>query len=155
MGSLSVEVVGKFGSKEDANKLLYAPITTAATFRKSRVYQLQFDGEEDEAKAFINRCLVDQYADEVSFDQDSYFNEYQFYIDYGMKPGALDLEKEAILSSQKGDDGNNFKLLSLELLQRVYIFSELEISSEPFVRDVCNPAIHVWSVIDSNGRKVA
>ena len=98
MGSLSVEVVGKFGSKEDANKLLYAPITTAATFRKSRVYQLQFDGDEDEAKAFINRCLVDQYADEVSFDQDSYFNEYQFHIDYGMKPGALDLEKEAILS---------------------------------------------------------
>ena len=53
MGSLSVEVVGKFGFKDDANKLLYAPITSAATFRKSRVYQLQFDGDEGEAKPLL------------------------------------------------------------------------------------------------------
>ncbi|MGB0610855.1 MAG: hypothetical protein ACPGNW_07735, partial [Verrucomicrobiales bacterium] len=101
------------------------------------------------------KCLVDQYADDVTFDQKSYFDEYEFYIDYGMKPGALDLEKEAIISSQKGDDNSNFNLMKLELLQRVYVFSSSEVSSDPFVRDVCNPAIHVWSVIDSNGRKVA
>ena len=155
MGSLSVEVVGKFGSKEDANKLLYAPLSTQATFRKSRVYRLEFDGGDDLARAFVHKCLVDQYADDVTFDQKSYFDEYEFYIDYGMKPGALDLEKEAIISSQKGDDNSNFNLIKLELLQRVYVFSSSEVSSDPFVRDVCNPAIHVWSVIDSNGRKVA
>ena len=123
MGSLSVEVVGKFGSKEDANKLLYAPLSTQATFRKSRVYRLEFDGSDDQARAFVHKCLVDQYTDDVTFDQKSYFDEYEFYIDYGMKPGALDLEKEAIISSQKGDDNSNFNLMKLELLQRVYVFS--------------------------------
>ena len=53
MGSLSVEVVGKFGSKEDANKLLYAPLSTQATFRKSRVYRLEFDGSDDLARACL------------------------------------------------------------------------------------------------------
>ena len=65
-----------------------------------------------------------------------------------MKPGALDLEKETIISSQKGDDNSNFNLMKLELLQRVYVFSSSEVSSDPFVRDVCNPCT-LWSVIDS------
>ena len=54
MGILFVEVVGKFGSKEDANKLLYAPLSTQATFRKSRVYRLEFDGSDDQARAFCS-----------------------------------------------------------------------------------------------------
>ena len=91
----------------------------------------------------------------MSFSEESYYKNFKFYIDYGMKPGALDLEREAIISSQKSSNASEFKLLNLELSQRIYIFSDPEVASEPFVRDVCNPAIHVWSVTDADGRKVA
>ena len=155
MGFLTAEVVGKFESEQDTSKLLYAPLEESATFRKSRVYQIKYDGTEEEARSFVLKSLVDLYADEVSFSREPYFKDFKFYIDYGMKPGALDLEREAIVSSQKGFSVSGFKLLSLELSQRIYIFSDPEIGSEPFVRDVCNPAIHVWSVTDSDGRKVA
>ena len=50
---------------------------------------------------FVHKCLVDQYADDVTFDQKSYFDEYEFYIDYGMKPGALDLEKRQSYQAKK------------------------------------------------------
>ena len=155
MGVLNVEVGGKFESEEDTGKLLYAPLEQSSTFRRSRVYKIKYDGNEGQAKSFVLRSLVDQYADEVSFSGGAYFGSFKFYIDYGMKPGALDLEREAIISSQKGLDAGEFKLLDLELLQRIYIFSDPEIGSEPFVRDVCNPAIHVWSVTNADGRKVA
>ncbi|MAB61486.1 MAG: hypothetical protein CMO46_13275 [Verrucomicrobiales bacterium] len=155
MGFLTVEVVGKFESEQDTSKLLYAPLEQTAAFRKSRVYQIKYDGTEDQASSFVLRSLVDQYADEVSFSGAPYFKNFKFFIDYGMKPGALDLEREAIVSSQKDSNASEFKLLSLELSQRIYIFSDTEIGSELFVRDVCNPAIHVWSVTDADGRKVA
>jgi len=155
MGFLTVEVVGKFESEQDTSKLLYAPLEQTAAFRKSRVYQIKYDGTEDQANSFVLRSLVDQYADEASFSGAPYYKNFKFFIDYGMKPGALDLEREAIVSSQKDSNASEFKLLSLELSQRIYIFSDTEIGSELFVRDVCNPAIHVWSVTDADGRKVA
>ena len=155
MGFLTAEVVGKFESAQDTSKLLYAPLEQAATFRKSRVYQIEYDGTQDQARSFVLKSLVDRYAEEVSFSEESYYKNFKFYIDYGMKPGALDLEREAIISSQKSSNASEFKLLNLELSQRIYIFSDPEVASEPFVRDVCNPAIHVWSVTDADGRKVA
>jgi hypothetical protein len=101
MGFLTAEVVGKFESEQDTSKLLYAPLEQAATFRKSRVYQIEYDGTQDQARSFVLKSLVDRYAEEVSFSEESYYKNFKFYIDYGMKPGALDLEREAIISSQK------------------------------------------------------
>ena len=50
MGFLTAEVVGKFESEQDTSKLLYAPLEQSATFRKSRVYQIKYDGTEEEAQ---------------------------------------------------------------------------------------------------------
>ena len=38
-----------------------------------------------------------------------------------------------------------FELTKLTLRKRVYVFGE-GADSKPFVRDVCNPAIHNWEV---------
>lgn len=153
MEKISAEVIGKFESEGDANKLVYAPLKVPAKYRRTRVYMLEYEGKIDLAKDFVQRSLVDDYADEVFFTGEPAVQGFSFYIDYGMKPGALDLEKEAILSSHKGTGG--FEIVSLKLVQRIYIFSDPSINSERFVRDICNPAIHVWSVTDSDGRKVA
>ena len=153
MEKISAEVIGKFESEGDANKLVYAPLNAPVKYRRTRIYILEYEGQVQFAEDFVNRSLVDDYADEVFFTGEPAVQDFSFYIDYEMKPGALDLEKEAILSSHKGTEG--FNILSLKLVQRIYIFSDPSITSERFVRDVCNPAIHVWSVTDSNGRKVA
>ena len=153
MEKISAEVIGKFESEGDANKLVYAPLNAQVKYRRTRIYILEYEGQVQSAEDFVNRSLVDDYADEVFFTGEPAVQDFSFYIDYEMKPGALDLEKEAILSSHKGTEG--FNILSLKLVQRIYIFSDPSITSERFVRDVCNPAIHVWSVTDSNGRKVA
>ncbi len=153
MEKISAEVIGKFESEGDANKLVYAPLNVPVKYRRTRVYMLEYEGQVESAKGFVERSLVDDYADEVFFTGEPAVKDFSFYIDYGMKPGALDLEKEAILSSHKGSEG--FNIVSLKLVQRIYIFSDPSITSERFVRDVCNPAIHVWSVTDSNGQKVA
>ena len=153
MEKISAEVIGKFESEGDANKLVYAPLSAPAKYRRTRIYMLEYEGDLGSAKDFVKRSLVDDYADDVFFTGEPAVEDFSFYIDYGMKPGALDLEKEAILSSHKGTEG--FSIVALELVQRIYIFSDPSITSDRFVRDVCNPAIHVWSVTDSNGRKVA
>jgi len=153
MEKISAEVIGKFESDGDANKLVYAPLKVPVKYRRTRLYLLEYDGNEESAKDFVKRSLVDDYADEVIFTGEPAIQDFSFYIDYGMKPGALDLEKEAILSSHRKTEG--FDIVSLKLVQRIYIFSDPPINSDRFVRDVCNPAIHVWSVTDSDGRKVA
>ena len=153
MEIISAEVIGKFESEGDANKLVNAPLEVPVKYRRTRLYLLEYAGNVESAEHFVKRSLVDDYADEVHFTGDPAIEGFSFYIDYGMKPGALDLEKEAILSSHRKAEG--FEIVSLKLVQRIYIFSDPSITSDRFVRDVCNPAIHVWSVTDSNGRKVA
>ena len=153
MEIISAEVIGKFESEGDANKLVYAPLEIPVKYRRTRLYLLEYEGNVESAEHFVKRSLVDDYADEVHFTGDPAIEGFSFYIDYGMKPGALDLEKEASLSSHRKAEG--FEIVSLKLVQRIYIFSDPSITSDRFVRDVCNPAIHVWSVTDSNGRKVA
>ena len=72
-----------------------------------------------------------------------------------MKPGALDLEREAILSSHRGARDRSIEIISLKITQRIYIFSGEGAVPDRFIRDICNSAIHVWSVTEANDRDVA
>ena len=155
MNTLQAEVIGNFDSGGDANKLVYAPLDPPCTYRQTRVYSLEYEGDEDAAKAFVHRTLLDAYAEEVHFGSDPALDGYAFYLDYSMRPGALDLEKEAVLASHHGARDKRIEITSLKLTQRIYIFSDGAADPERFVRDIPNPAIHVWSVTDSDGRNVA
>ena len=71
-----------------------------------------------------------------------------FTIDYGMKAGALDLEKEAILQNYRGRRNMGFTMDGLKITQRVYVFGQgdKETLAARFAKDVCNPAIHNWTI---------
>jgi hypothetical protein len=62
-----------------------------------------------------------------------------------MKGGALDLEKETILNYFRSLQNPGFTLTKLILRKRVYVFGN-EANEAPFVRDICNPAVHTWEV---------
>ena len=67
-----------------------------------------------------------------------------------MKPGALDIEKEAILRYYAGITESGFTLKNLKIRQRIYLFGGKVDESDRFVRDICNAAIHQWNVTQAN-----
>ncbi|MEM1444297.1 MAG: hypothetical protein AAGF67_18260, partial [Verrucomicrobiota bacterium] len=113
----------------------------------TRRYEVEFEGEKEKLEAFIRKTLLDEISQELSEGEAPALSEFAFVLEYGMKPGALDLEKEAILSYYKGIEDPGFELKDLKIRQRLYLFGDSETDSERFIRDICNGAIHHWDVI--------
>lgn len=148
MTDLHFEVISRFQEAADADHLLYTPIHAGLTSRHSRVYSVVADGDVEEARRYLQSVLVDQIAQECSQDEAPVLDGALFILDYGMKAGALDLEKEAILANYRGRHGLPFTIKSLKITQRVYIFGQgdKEALAKRFAKDVCNPAIHNWTI---------
>lgn len=142
------EIVDRYLEASDCSALLYAPIDGAMTYRQTRRYTLDFEGDESSASDFVKRTLLDEVAQELYQGEGDALSGYRFVIDYGMKPGALDLEKEAVVSYYQHLEDPDFQLNDLKIEQRVYVFGEGSAKPERFVADICNRAIHTWSVMD-------
>lgn len=92
--------------------------------------------------------LVDPISQECTEQNAPILKGALFTIDYGMKAGALDLEKEAILQNYRGRRNMGFTMDGLKITQRVYVFGQgdKETLAARFAKDVCNPAIHNWTI---------
>lgn len=149
---LHFEVISRFQEAADADHLLYTPIHAGLSSRHSRVYTVEVEGDADKAREYLLSVLVDQIAQEVGEKAEPLLKDALFILDYGMKAGALDLEKEAILTNYRGrkglPNGLPFAIGKLIITQRVYVFGtgDKEALSAHFAKDVCNPAIHHWTV---------
>ncbi len=148
MATLTFEVLSRFQTAADANKLLYAPIADKLTYNHTRLYTAECSGDESAARAYLRGVLVDPISQKVEEDGKPALTGELFCISYGIKKGALDLEKEAIMTNYAGRRGLPFTLRALTITQNIYIFGEgdKEALIERFCKDVCNPAIHTWSV---------
>lgn len=141
------EISDRFIEAGDANELLYEPLGGDLTFRRTRRYEIDFEGEENNLVSFVEKTLRDPISQDLKKGEDSAFTAFAFVLEYGMKPGALDLEKEAILSYYRGIENPGFELKELNIRQRIYLFGNGGDESDRFIRDICNYAIHNWSVI--------
>jgi hypothetical protein len=153
---LHAEVIGKYDHAGDANKLVYSPLPAPHSFHATRRYTLEFEGGVSAVREFVGQTLVEEVSQEARFGESPALTGFTYIIDYGFKPGALDLEKEMILSYYRGLKDPGFTLLQLTITQRIYIFAEQPAAPpEKFVRDIVNPAIHRHQVIlsspDRNG----
>ena len=141
--TLEAEVLGKFDHEGDANKLVYSPLATPHTFHATRRYTLEIEGDEAAAREFVERTLVEEVSQHVEFGPEPAIKGYSFILDYGFKPGALDLEREMILNYYRGIKDARFQLKKLAITQRIYLFAEAgQAAPDRFVRDIVNPAIH-------------
>ncbi len=147
---LTAEVSGRLGKAKSCQGLLYAPLERELTYRKTQRYEFDYTGSEDVLTDFIRKVLVDDVCQEVAFHGKPLFEDHRFHLDYGMKPSALDLEKETILNYHREVSDDSMTIQSLRIFTRLYIFarSGSDASPEPFIKDVVNPAIHVWTVSD-------
>lgn len=146
---LECEVIRKNQHASDADALLYTPMKAGLTAKHSRTYRFDFDGDADALRAFARAVLVDEVSQEWSEGSTPVIGDALFHLDYSMKPGALDLEKEAIMNYYRGRSGDVFVLKQLHISQRVYIFGQGDAAalSARFVKDIVNPAVHKHTVV--------
>ncbi len=149
---LYAEVTGRFDHAGNANSLVYSPLASAHTYRATRRYRIEI--EEDTpaalaaARAFVERTLVEEVSQHAHFGETPALTGFTFILEYGFKPGALDLERETILDYYRGLADPGFTLSGLTITQRLYIFAEHDPAPhEKFARDIVNPAIHRHRVI--------
>ena len=148
MATLTLEVFSRFQSATDANKLLYAPIADRLTYNHTRLYTVECEGDVEAARDYMRRVLVDPISQKVEEGGAPALSGELFCISYGIKKGALDLEKEAILTNYRGRSGMPFTITGLTITQNIYVFGtgDKAALAARFCNDVCNPAIHTWSV---------
>ena len=140
------EILGKLDHESDCQKLLYAPLSKPLTYRETQCYHVEFGGDATVATAFVKRVLFDPISQELRDDGKPAFPKAAFILEYGMKGGALDLEKETILGYYRALETPGFDLKKLTLRKRIYVFGD-GADPAPFIRDVCNPAIHTHEVV--------
>lgn len=148
MATLTLEVFSRFQSATDANKLLYTPIADKLTYNHTRLYTVECEGDVEAARDYMRRVLVDPISQQVEEGGAPALSGELFCISYGIKKGALDLEKEAILTNYRGRSGMPFTITGLTITQNIYVFGtgDKAALAARFCNDVCNPAIHTWSV---------
>lgn len=141
------EITGKFEEAADCNSLLYAPLDQPLSFRRSRSYEFDFSGAVDALTQFVQSCLLDEISQTLHTGSDPWTGEV-FTLEFGMRPGALDLEKEAILNYYRSLSSPGFEIEKLAIRDRIYVFGDAADGvSEQFVRDIVNTAIHTYQVL--------
>lgn len=143
------EISDRYIEPGDADGLLYEPLESGMTYRATTRYEVEFEGEQKALEAFVERTLLDPVSQELHKGEDPALEGFTFVLEYGMKPGALDLEKEAILAYYRGIEDPGFELKSLTIRQRLHLFGGEAGESDRFIRDICNAAIHHWNVISA------
>lgn len=144
------EIADRIKEPGDASELLYRPLEQAVTYRETRCYHFEFEGDEIRLNRFVADTLLDPISQTLFGAGHLAFTGSLFVIDFGMKPGALDLEKEAIVSYYRKVEDPGFELKGLSIRHRVYLFGESgeeNCGPDVFIRDLCNPAIHNWETI--------
>lgn len=151
MPSLQAEVTGRFDHAGDASRLLYTPLPRPLTAQETRRYTVEYDGDGEALTAFLGKVLSDAVSHQLTTGEAPALPGAAFTLDYGMKGGALDLEKETILAHHRGDEAAPFTIQSLRIHRRLYVFDAAGSTgaaqfADRFVRDIVNPAIHTWKV---------
>ncbi len=147
----TAEVSPRLAQPKSCQGLLYAPLKEPLTYRRTQRHLFEFAGKEAALTEFVRKVLVDEVCQDLHVHGAPIYEGWRFMLDYGMKPGALDLEKETILTYHREVAGDELNIESLKIEKRLYIFGEThDVSPKPFIKDIVNPAIHTWNVTDDS-----
>jgi hypothetical protein len=140
------EIAGKFEEPVPCETLVNGWVDPAVTVRRSRVYEFAYSGDGEALGGFVRHCLFDPISQVLGRDE-GLWPEAGFVLDVAMKPGALDLEKEAILDVQRRWPEAGFRIESLRLHHRYAAFGPVTAEViRRMERDLVNPAIQTRRV---------
>src|SRR5690606_12706658 len=94
----TAEVAQRLQKPRSCEGLLYAPLRGRLSYQKTRRYVFSYEGSEEEMRSFVCNVLFDAVSQELRIEDTPFYQGFRFYLDYGIKSTALDLEKEMILS---------------------------------------------------------
>lgn len=141
-----LEIFNPLAPPRRADSLLYTPAASDLVARESRIYRIRCTGDREALAAFLHRVLSDPVCDRVTLDGPPAIDDFRFYLEIGLKPGLLDLERETILRFFHELEAPAFDLADLRLFRRVYLSGADPVPAERFVKDLVNPVIHQWQV---------
>jgi hypothetical protein len=145
---MQFEITNTFSSDKSVNSLLYTPVESPLRCRETRLYELECEGSADKVEGFVRQVLADPVSDRVHVGEAPALEGQRFLLDVWIKPGALDLEKEMILTFYRELPNPGFTLRKLRLVRRLYFFGETGgLTSEAIIKDVVNPAIQTSRVL--------
>lgn len=140
------EISGKYDKPERCDGLVNSSVDPGVTYQHSRIYEFTFEGDNAALESFVRHCLFDEIGQVLTRDPGPPPG-LSLLVEVGMKPGALDLEKEAILSVHRARPESGFALSTLRLRQRYCFFGPVTESIERrLVRDLVNPAIQTHTL---------
>ncbi|MCB1087345.1 MAG: hypothetical protein KDM63_09890, partial [Verrucomicrobiae bacterium] len=122
--NLSYEISDRFIEAHDASGLLYSPLSQPLTYRQTRRYEFEVEGDASAVESFVRHTLLDKVSQDLHSGEEPAYEGFRFLLDYGMKPGALDLEKEMVVKYHRGLSNPGFELKKLTIRQRIYVFGE-------------------------------
>jgi len=142
-----IEIIPRFASEEEADKLLYTPRAPGVRYRNTKTCLCETSGDAAAFVAWMRRVLLDEVSQDFHLGDAPALGGAEVILEYGMKPGALDHEREMILEEyhREGEDALGFTILDLRLRTRIYLFGPAD--PAPFIKDIVNPAIHSHRVI--------
>jgi len=160
---LSFEITSKENKGKGLGHVLYTPIKTAGSdgiefsFTQANLYTINFTGAAQAVDSFAHTVLLDEVTQSVtavsSIDDLVAPQGTLFYLEYAMRPDALDLEQQAILNYYKGSD-KAFELESLKLTHRIFVSANSTSVDKSVIKHVakrveselCNSAVHTSQI---------
>ncbi len=149
---LKIEIIPRFAEAAEADKLLYVPRHSGAVCHHTKVYHCHVEGNQEAFQTWIRRVILDETSQDMIVGPQA-ARPGAVVLEYGMKPGALDHEREMILDEYRceGAADLGFSLNDLKVRTRLYFESAggEAVDVSPFVRDLVNPAVHAHEVIEA------
>ncbi|QQL44129.1 hypothetical protein [Sulfuriroseicoccus oceanibius] len=149
---LKIEIEDQFDRRESGAALLYAPSNDGVTFRRTRLYVLEVGGDTAAATTWMERVVLDQVSQKLHvLEADGVaLSDADVVLEYGMKPGALDHEREILLDefAKEHAEELGFQITDVRVRSRIYLYAkDGDVDTAPYVRDVVNPAVHSHELI--------
>lgn len=140
-----LEIMNGRAELASANDLVYAPLAAAPSYRNTRVYDIEYSGDEERLKRFVSDVLVDDVVETPVFGRATTHAEATRAIDVSLKPGVLDLEREYIMDYARRAGADNLDIHGLRIIRRYYFFGECgQAIIDRIVHDLVNPVIEEW-----------